>query len=331
MKYVHLHGLSVSQLCIGTWHLPASRQAYSNGILKVDRTATRNVIKKAVDLGINFFDTANTYHGTISETHLHPEHSGNAEKILGDELKGYERESLVVATKVRAEVARFPNGGGLSRKHISWQIGESLRRLRMKYVDLYQIHWQDDFTPFVETLDTLNDLVHRGQTHYVGVSNHSAASMEKMLQISEEKGFEKFITMQEPYNIARRDIENDKVAVARKHGLDILAYVPLAQGILAGKYRKGIPAGSRASYIPELMSEAKRLSKLSSRISEEASGLDITPAQLCIAWLLRMQQELGLSIVPIIGATTSDHVEENCAAVELRIPDDTFRRLSGRL
>ncbi len=328
MKYVRLHGLSVSSLCIGTWHLPASAQADSDGIRKVDRTATARVIKKAIDLGVNFFDTANTYHGTISETHLHPGHSGNAEKILGEMLRGYERESLVVATKVRAEVARFPNGGGLSRKHISWQIGESLKRLKMKYVDLYQIHWQDDSTPFAETMDVLNDLVHRGLTHYIGVSNHPAESMEKMLQISDERGFEKFITMQEPYNISKRDIEKEKVDVARRHGLDVLAYVPLAQGILAGRYKRGIPAGSRASYIPELRAEAKRLSGLASVVSEEASRLDITPAQLCLAWLFRMQEELGLNVVPIVGATSPAHVEENCAAIDVRLPEDTFRRLS---
>ena len=325
MKYVHLHGLSVSQFCIGTWHLPASKQAYSDGILKVDRTATNKVIRKAIDLGINFFDTANTYHGTISETHLHPEHSGNAEKILGEALSGYERESLVVATKVRAEVARFPNGGGLSRKHISWQIGESLKRLKMKYIDLYQIHWQDDFTPLVETMGILDDLVHRGLVHYLGVSNHPAASMEKMLKISGEIGYEKFITMQEPYSIAERDIEKDKAVLARRHGLDILAYVPLAQGILAGRYRKGVPDGSRASYIPELRNSAKRLSELVSRVVESSAELDMTPAQFSLAWLLRMQQELGISIVPIIGATSPSHVEENCAAIEMNIPNDTFR------
>ncbi|MBX8632329.1 MAG: aldo/keto reductase [Thermoplasmata archaeon] len=325
MKYTQLHGLTVSQICLGSWHLPASSEKYGDGILKVDRKETSRVVKKAVDLGINFFDTANTYHGTISETHLHPEHSGNAEKILGSCLEGYDRESIVVATKVRAEVARFPNGGGLSRKHISWQIGESLRRLRMKYVDLYQIHWEDQNTPPEETLDILNDLVHRGSVHYTGVSNHSAENMEKMLRISEERGYEKFITMQEPYSIAERDIEKDKVQVARKYGMGLLAYVPLAQGILTGKYLKGIPQGSRASYIKPLREETERLKSIASRVREAAETLQITPAQFSLAWLLRMQRELGITIVPIIGATSVRHIEENCSATEINLPDDVFR------
>jgi aryl-alcohol dehydrogenase-like predicted oxidoreductase len=325
MKYLHLHGLEVSQLCLGTWHLPPSTKEYSDGIYRVDRQETERIVRKAWDLGINFFDTANTYHGTVSETHLHPEHSGNAERILGSCLSGYERESVVIATKVRAEVARFPNGGGLSRKHISWQIVESLKRLKTKYVDLYQIHWEDEFTPPEETMGILNDIVHRGLVHYIGVSNHTAGKMERMQEISSSMGYERFITMQEPYNIADREVENEKIAVARKYRMDMLAYVPLAQGILSGKYLGGIPAGSRASYISELKSEADRLKQLATRVAEAAKELQITPSQLSLAWILRMQKEHGIAIVPVIGATNLAHLEENCAAVDVNLPEDVFR------
>ncbi len=327
MKYLHLHGLEVSQLCLGTWHLPPSTKQYTDGIHRVDRQETERIVKKAVDLGISFFDTANTYHGTISETHLHPEHSGNAERILGSCLSGYERESIVVATKVRAEVAKFPNGGGLSRKHISWQIRESLKRLKTKYVDLYQIHWEDELTPPEETMGILNDIVHNGFVHYIGVSNHSAEMMTRMQEISLSRGYEQFITMQEPYNIAERKVEYDKIAVARKYRMDMLAYVPLAQGILSGKYLEGVPTGSRASYIDGLRSDARRLEGLAARVASTAKDLQITPSQLSLAWILRMQKELGIAIVPIIGATSVRHLEENCEAVNVNLPDDVFRDL----
>jgi len=327
MKYTRLKGIEVSQLCLGTWHLPPSRDRYRDGIFKVDRAKTNRVIGKALDLGINFFDTANTYHGTINETHLHPEHAGNAESMLGEALQGYEREALVVATKVRAEMGKFPNGGGLSRKHISWQIRESLRRLRMEYVDIYQIHWEDQHAPHEETMNILNDIVHRGLCHYTGVSNHSASSMTDMMEIALSRGYEGFLTMQEPYNIGERDIEREKIAVARKYAMGVLAYVPLAQGILSGKYLEGIPEGSRGSYIKEVGNEAERMRSIAQLVRDRAEELQITPAQLSLSFLLRMQKMLGITIVPIIGATSTAHLEENCAALEIRLPEDTFNEL----
>ncbi len=329
MRYTQVGGMEVSQLALGTWHLPPGNTMDSNGVLNVDVEKTNKIFNKAIDLGINFFDTANTYHGTISETHLHPEHSGNAEMILGDFISGMERESIVIATKVRAEVARFPNGGGLSRKHISWQIRESLKRLKTDHVDLYQIHWQDKKTDQEETLDILNDIVHQGKSNYIGVSNHPPEAMESMLHISEARGWEKFTSVQEPYNFLDRSFEETKAGIASKNRLTLLAYVPLAEGILSGKYINGIPAGTRGSYTDGFKD---RISETRNRVEpfvQVAKEMDVEPAQLAIAWILEMQKHLGIKIVPITGATSIKHLESNVEALDIKIGEDAMRRLNS--
>ncbi len=328
MKYRYLGGMQVSQFALGTWHLPPSSKKDDSGIFYVDKEKSDKIFKKAVDLGINFFDTANTYHGTISETHLHPEHSGNAERILGQYLKGGERESYVVATKVRAEVALFPNGGGLSRKHISWQIKQSLSRLELDYIDLYQNHWQDPNTPPAETMSILNDLVHHGMVHYLGTSNHPPDSTVQMIDITREHGWEPFASMQESYNILDRDVEKDKIRIARDNNMALLAYVPLAEGLLTGKYLTGVPSGSRAGYTEGFRRKIEKSLTQVKRISEISKELQITPSQLALAWLLRKQEEFGISIIPILGATDEQHLESNVEALNIRIPNDAYKQIN---
>lgn len=329
MIYRHIAGMEVSQFALGTWHLPPSRHADDQGILYVDVEKTNRVFRKALDLGINFFDTANTYHGTISETHLHPEHAGNAERILGNFLRTVERESVVVATKVRAEVARYKNGGGLSRKHISWQIKESLTRLQLDYVDLYQIHWQDPYTTPRETMDILNDLVHRGFVHYIGTSNHPPDVTDTMIQVAMENGWETFVSMQESYNLIDREFEGSKARVAKDNKMTLLAYVPLAEGILTGKYMNGVPHYSRGEYTEGFRKRIEETSSVVSVINETARELEVTPAQLSLAWLLKKQEDLKIGIIPILGATSPDHLEENIASLDVHIPGDIYRRLNS--
>ncbi|MEM0157410.1 MAG: aldo/keto reductase [Thermoplasmataceae archaeon] len=329
MRYTQVGGMEVSQLALGTWHLPPDITMDRDGVLDVDVETTNKIFSKAMDLGINFFDTANTYHGTISETHLHPEHSGNAEVILGNFISGIERESIVIATKVRAEVARFPNGGGLSRKHVAWQIKESLKRLKTDHVDLYQIHWQDKKTDPEETMDILNDIVHQGKSNYIGVSNHPPDVMERMLNISGMRGWEKFVSVQEPYNFLDRSFEAFKAGIASKNKLTLLAYVPLAEGILTGKYMNGIPAGTRGSYtdgFKDRISETRNKVELFVQVAKE---MDVEPAQLAIAWILEMQRYLGIRIVPIMGATSVKHLESNVEALDIKVTEDTMKRLNS--
>ncbi|EQB73226.1 MAG: hypothetical protein AMDU4_FER2C00086G0012 [Ferroplasma sp. Type II] len=329
MEYKHIGGMEVSQFALGTWHLPPSDKKYPDGVLYVDVEKSSKIFKKAMDLGINFFDTANTYHGTISETHLHPEKSGNAERILGYFLKGYERESFVVATKVRAEVARFHNGGGLSRKHISWQIRESLSRLQTSYVDLYQIHWQDPYTSPTETMDILNDLVHRGFVHYIGTSNHPAAVTSEMLKVAGERGWESFVTMQESYNLINRNFEVEKADIAKKNSMTLLAYVPLAEGILSGKYSGGIREGTRGSYIEGFKESVDKSRDAVEKFLELAKEMDLKPTQLALGWILKMQDKLGINIIPVLGATDVSHLEDNVMALDVKIPDHVFKELNA--
>ena len=328
MNYKHIGGMEVSQFAIGTWHLPPSDKRYPDGILYVDVEKTEKIFKKAMDLGINFFDTANTYHGTISETHLHPEKSGNAEIILGNYLKDYNRESFVLATKVRAEVAVFHNGGGLSRKHISWQIRESLSRLRTDYVDLYQIHWQDPYTSGRETMDILNDLVHRGLVHYIGTSNHPPSSTKEMMNVAEKRGWENFVTMQESYNLIQRDFEKEKASIAKEKSLTLLAYVPLAEGILSGKYSTGIMPGTRGSYTEGFKESVDKSKNQVNRFLEISKELDVKPTQLALAWILKMQEKLGINIIPILGATSINHLEENVESLDVKISDNMLKEFN---
>lgn len=329
MRYTQIAGMEVSQLALGTWHLPPDIIKDRDGIFKVDVEASNRIFAKAMDLGINFFDTANTYHGTISETHLHPEHSGNAESILGDFISGQERESIVIATKVRADIARFPNGGGLSRKHIAWQIRESLKRLKTDYVDLYQIHWQDTRTGPEETMDILNDIVHRGLAHYIGISNHPVEITEKMLKISGENRWEKFASMQEPYNLLDRSVEEAKAGIASRNNLTLLAYVPLAEGLLTGKYQDGIPSGARGNYTDGFKAKIAESREKVASFVEVAHDLDVEPAQLAIAWILKMQDRLGIRIVPILGATSVKHLESNVEALDIKVSEDIMKRLNS--
>ena len=329
MKYKNIGGMEVSQFALGTWHLPPSQKSYPDGVLYVDVEKSNKIFKKAMDLGINFFDTANTYHGTISETHLHPEKSGNAELILGEYLKDYERESFVIGTKVRAEVAKFHNGGGLSRKHISWQIRESLTRLKTSYVDLYQIHWEDPHTSSGETMDILNDLVHRGSVHYIGTSNHPPAKTKEMMTIAEKKGWESFVTMQESYNLIDREFEHEKAEIARNHSMTLLAYVPLAEGILSGKYQSGIKPGTRGSYTEGFKENVDKSNETVKKFVGIADEMEVKPTQLALAWILKMQEKLKIDIIPILGATDISHLEDNVQSLEIKISDSEFNELNA--
>ncbi|MGC8972616.1 MAG: aldo/keto reductase [Thermoproteus sp.] len=331
MDYVNLgsSGLKVSRLCLGTWHLPASREVDQYGIPKVDVEELRKIIKRAFDAGINCIDTANRYHGVMAPVDLN--HVGNAERILGELLAGYDRDSYVLATKVRGQMAPWPNGEGLSRKHIMWQIRESLRRLKTDYIDLYQLHAPDPSTPLEETMEAMADLVHRGLVHYIGASNFSADAYAYMAHLARELHVP-FISAQELYNWLERQNE-DKLPVARRYGLGLLAYSPLAQGFLTGKYLSGVPEGSRATRPGDLSKELvkryltpERLKALQ-EFHEVAVGLGVRDSQPALAWLLKRSEEVGVPIVPIIGVSRLEQLEEDLEALSVKLSWDAYKRL----
>jgi 1-deoxyxylulose-5-phosphate synthase len=332
LKYVNLgpSGLIVSQLCLGAWHLPGAGTLDEDNIERVNEEEFQRIVRKAYDSGINFIDEANRYHGKMSTADVI--HTGNSEKLFGKILKNYDRESWVIATKVRGKMATWPNGEGLSRKHILWQIEESLKRLGVKYVDLYQLHWEDLRTPKRETLSTLNNLIDRGLVRYIGESNYPASSTTEFMELAERYSCEGFISMQEPYNLLERQIETSegKFAVAKKFGLAVMAYVPLAQGVLAGKYLRGeIEKGSRASYEKEVVNQYLNEStkKAVGELFEIARSKGATLSQLALAWMLQKQEELGTTIVPIIGITKLSYLEDNLGSLEIKLDSTDMKHL----
>ena len=332
MKYVNLgkSGVQVSQFCLGAWHLPGAGTLDEFGVEKIDSQEFRRVVRKAYDAGINFVDCANRYHGRMSTADI--PHTGNSEKLLGEILKDYDRESWVVATKVRGKMGAWPNGAGLSRKHIMWQIQESLKRLDLDYIDLYQIHWEDPLTPKRETLRALNNLIDHDLVRYIGESNHSAANAIEFMELADDLGLEGFVSMQEPYNLLERQIETKewKISVAQKYGMAVMAYVPLAQGVLAGKYSSGeIGKGSRASYEKEVADQylTKENQECVHRLQDLARERGVTLSQLSLAWMLRKQEELKVTIIPILGITKQSYLEDNLGALDVRLSSDDMRRL----
>lgn len=328
MKYVNLgnSGLKVSQICLGSWHLPRSKERDEYGVLKVDIEETRKLVGLALDQGINFVDTANRYHGAMTPVDF--SHLGNAERVLGEVLKDYDRESFVIATKVGGQMAQWVNGQGLSRKHIFWQIRESLKRLKLEYVDVYLIHVPDKETPPLETLTTLNDLIRMGKVHYVGSSNLSPEEIVSFMEISKEYKLSSFVTIQEVYNLINRTIEFNKVPLARKYNFTIMAYSPLAQGILSEKYLTGIPEGSRATYSKGLRETiTKKDLKVIRELSELAKEKGLSLPQLAIAWILNKQKSLEVKIVPIVGVSNSQQLVENIQALDVNLSDEDLKRV----
>jgi 1-deoxyxylulose-5-phosphate synthase len=328
MKYVKLGptGTKVSQFALGTWHLPGSGQYDQLGVEKVDREEMAKIVKKALDSGINFIDTSNVYHGRMQNSD--PQHAGNSERLLGEILKGYDRDSLVLATKVRGALASWPNGEGLSRKQILWQAKESLARLQTDYIDLYQIHWPDPDTPKLETLKALNHLIDQGSVRYIGSSNHTAAEVEEFMQLARDNQMEGFVTLQELYNLIERKVERDRLPLAKKYGFGLLAYSPIAQGVLSEKYLEGVQKGTRASYAPDIGKSyfSPQTLDVIRGLSEIARRKGISLPQLALAWLLHKQEELSITIIPLLGITHQKYLDDGLGALDVHLsPEEAMQ------
>ena len=327
MRYIRLgnSGLKVSEICLGTWQLPRLTETDPYGVSKIDIQETRKVIELAFDRGINFIDTANRYHG--AQVPVDSNHWGNAEKILSGILAGHNRESFVIATKVGMPMGPWPNARGLSRKHLFWQLGESLKRLHLEYLDLYLAHCQDEETTHLETLNAFNDFIRMGKVHHIGSSNFRAEQVRDFMELSAVHNLHRFVTLQEPYSLINRSIETDKLPLAREHNLAIMAYSPLAEGLLSGKYLKDVPSGSRATYSGNLR-KALSASKLGSlrELSTLAREKGVSSSQLAIAWILHKQRSLGVNMIPIIGASKTEQLLDDLQALEVRLSEDEISR-----
>ena len=312
MRYLGYSGVKVSEICFGA--MTFGGRGYWKTIGELEQKDANELVNLCFDAGVNFFDTADVYSEGLSETMLG--------KALGDR-----RNEIILATKVRGRTGKGPNDVGLSRRHIIENCNSSLKRLETDYIDLYQIHSFDPFTPQEETLRALDDLVRDGKVRYIGVSNHTGWQLMKALAISEKHNLEKFITLQAYYSLVARDLENELVPLCLDQKLGILPWSPLGGGFLTGKYRRG----------KERPKNARRYDRESQFLQfDEEKGFDIvdelekiaknhnaTIAQAALNYLLRKP---GVSSV-IIGAKTKEQLGDDLKASDWEMTADEVDKL----
>ena len=320
MKYNQLGrtGLYVSELCLGAMTFGGGQTGGIWGAVgSLDQAQVDQIVRKSLDGGINFIDTANVYH------------AGRSEELVGRSLKtlGVKRSDVVVATKVYGDMGSGPNDRGASRGHIMDQVQASLERLQTDHIDLYQIHATDPVTPIEETLWALDDCVRRGMVRYVGVSNWAAWRIAKALGISERRGFARFETVQSYYTIAGRDLERELVPLMLEEKLGLMVWSPLAGGLLSGKYGPGSPdpEGARRTAFDFPPVDRERAWACVAEMRKVAEAHGSTVARVALAWLL--SRPVVTSV--IIGAKTVDQLEDNLGAVSLKLSDDDLKRLDA--
>lgn len=308
MEYSRLGsaGVKVSRICLGTMSFGNTAE----WMIEID--AAKPIMKRALDLGINFFDTANVYS------------NGRSEEIVGELLKGV-RDEVVIATKVRGKTGEGVNDAGLSRAHIMREAAKSLRRLQTDRIDLYQIHRWDYETPIEETLVALDDLVHSGEVEYIGASGMFAWQFAKALFTSDLLRISRFVTMQNHYSLVYREEEREMNPLCKDQGVALIPFSPLARGFLSGKYRRGdapnTPRSRSDQLLPERFFRPEDFDVVE-RAEQIAKEKGVTPSQISLAWLFNK----GVT-APIIGATKVEHVEEAVAALDVKLSGDDMKRL----
>jgi len=317
MKYRLLGntGLRVSELCLGTMTFGGKGWAKMIGTL--DQEAVDTIVKRSIDAGINFIDTANVY----SE--------GWSEELTGQSIKnlGLDRHKLVLATKVRGQMGDGPNDSGLTRKHILWQVEASLRRLGTDYIDLYQIHSFDPLTPWQETLWALDDLVKSGKVRYIGASNLAAWQLATALDFAHYTRVAPFVSLQAYYTIAGRDLEREIVPLLLNQKVGLLVWSPLAGGFLSGKFRRdNTPAeGTRRTGFDFPPVDKERGYNIIDALEPMAKAREASIAQLALAWLLH--QPVVTSV--IIGANKMEQLEDNLKSIAATFTPDELKKLDA--
>ncbi len=314
MQYTNLGntGLKVSRLCLGM--MTYGSKKWRDWVL--DEEQAKPFIKRALDAGINFFDTADVYS------------LGESEIITGNLLKGIKRENIIVATKVFSTMSDDVNDRGLSRKHIMDSIDKSLKRLQMDYVDLYQIHRWDYNTPIEETMEALHDIVKAGKARYIGASSMFAWQLMKALHVSEMNGWSKFVSMQNHYNLVYREEEREMIPLCKDQGLGLIPWSPMARGFFAGNRKRGGGGEtSRAKNDPfanELYFREEDF-QVAERASEIAKTHNVSASQIALAWVLSKAQVAA----PIIGASKIEHLDQAIAAVEIKLSEAEIKQLEA--
>lgn len=308
MKFVNLGhtGLKVSRLCLGTMTFGSPR--WREWILPEEES--RPFIRRALELGINFFDTADAYSFGVSE------------EVLGRALRDFaQRDQVIIATKVYNVMGEGPNQRGLSRNHIMNAIEASLRRLGTDYVDLYQIHRWDYETPIEETLEALHDVVKAGKVRYLGASSMYAWQFAKTLYLADLRGWTRFVSMQNHYNLVYREEEREMLPLCRAEKVGVIPWSPLARGFLTGTRRReggGETFRSRGDDLATNRYFKEIDFQIVNRVLDLATRRSVSPAQIALAWLLHQPAVTA----PIIGVTQSHHLEEAVAALEVELADD---------
>ena len=305
MDYVRLGntGLKVSRLCLGCMSYGSS--TWRAWVL--DEEAALPFIREALELGFNFFDTADVYS------------LGASEIVLGRALRDFavRRSDVVIATKVHGKMGDGPNEKGLSRKHIMDAIDNSLQRLGTDYVDLYQIHRLDHETPIEETLEALNDLVRAGKVRYIGASSMPAWQFSKALHTSDKHGWARFVSMQNHYNLVYREEEREMIPLCRAEGVGIIPWSPLARGFLAGNRvaqgKQGETVRAKIDDFAQSMYFEPEDFAVADRVKQIAAQLSVKPAQVALAWVASRP---GVT-APIIGATKPSHIKDAVEALDL--------------
>ena len=280
----------------------------------LEENEAKPFVKRALDAGINFFDTADVYS------------LGESERITGNLLKDVKRENIVVATKVYQQMSNDPNDRGLSRKHILDSIDKSLTRLQMDYVDLYQIHRWDYNTPIEETMEALNDVVRAGKARYIGASSMFAWQFAKALHVSEMNGWSKFVSMQNHYNLVYREEEREMIPLCKDQGIGLIPWSPMARGFFAGNRKRGGGGEtSRAQSDPFANELYFRESDfvIADRAAEVAKEHNATGSQIALAWLLNKPHIAA----PIIGSSKIEHLDQAIAAAEIKLTEDEIKQL----
>jgi aryl-alcohol dehydrogenase-like predicted oxidoreductase len=312
MQYVSLGntGLKVSRLCLGMMSYGSKK--WRDWVL--EENEAKPFVKRALDAGINFFDTADIYS------------VGESERVTGSLLKGIKRETVVVATKVYQQMSDDPNDRGLSRKHILDSIDKSLTRLQMDYVDLYQIHRWDYNTPIEETMEALNDVVRSGKARYIGASSMFAWQFLKALHVSEVNGWAKFVSMQNHYNLVYREEEREMIPLCKDRGIGLIPWSPMARGFFAGNRKHGGGGETTRAKNDPFANELYFRDGdfvVADRAAEVAKDHHATASQIALAWLLNKPHISS----PIIGSSKIEHLEQAIASLEIKLSDKEVEHL----
>jgi 1-deoxyxylulose-5-phosphate synthase len=313
MEYVRFGntGMKVSRICLGAMTYGRQNERWQWAL---DEEQSRPFIQKALELGINFFDTADIYS------------TGTSEEILGNALKDFaRRDEVVIATKVFHPMSKAPNDRGLSRKHIMSSIDSSLKRLKTDYVDLYQVHRWDPFTPVEETMEALHDVVKSGKALYIGASSMYAWQFAKALYTADLHGWTRFVSMQNHYNLIYREEEREMIPFCLDQKIAVIPWSPLARGLLSGNRsrERNETLRARTDEFGKMLYQGDQDFAVADRLSEVAIQKGLPNAQVALAWMLSKPAVTA----PIIGASKPGHLEDAVASISVKLTPEEISKL----